>query len=711
MPSVLAAFKLPRKLVTLDFETYYSADYSLSKLTTEAYVRDLRFEVIGVSVKVDGRPAVWMEEADFRAWAGKVDWTSIVLLAHHAHFDGLILSERYGIRPGFWLDTLSMSRALRGPGRGNDLATLAEAYGVGHKGNEVKDAKGKRRRDFSVAEWLQYGAYSNNDVELAREIYARMRPHLPAAELLLIDTTVRMFTEPSFVADQDVLTRTLDAERKKKRDVLLGVAQSAGVNIPRHLLTSGDAGVDAQIAALLTATAKVLRSDPQFYKLLHAHGVDPGTKRNKKGDQVPALAKTDPGMQSLLEGEDATARALVEARLTVKSTIVETRTERMMAIGRRGRVPFYLKFCGAHTHRWSGGDKMNPQNFNRGGALRNALLAPPGHILVVADSSQIEARKVAWFAGEASVLDTFRRLDALGYDEKGEPRGDFYSERGSVYFSRKITKKTDPVERQTSKSMELGLGFGMGWFAFAGSLLKGFLGAPPVQFTEEHAQKFGVDLYRFEFEPLWRGGPRGLEEVARLAGTGVRLQRPGERALLVHCAVTHHLVRLYRTTNARIAGVWKVMEQLLPIMGEEGDADGVRARFGPLEVVRHGLRKPNGMVLHYPGLRRSKDGDGWVYQGGKSGREVVPVYGGLLTENVVQSLARDVVAEQALWVRAAGHHIGTTTHDEIVAVVPEAQGEKCLADMLRIMRTPPSWCCDLPLNATGAVARTYGDAK
>lgn len=690
---------IPSARVVLDFETYYSADYSLSKLTTEAYVRDPRFEVIGVGVKVGSRPSVWMEADAFRAWASRVRWEGVALLAHHAHFDGFALSHHFGIRPGFWLDTLSMSRALRGPGKGNDLGSTAERFGVGRKGEERERAIGKRRRDFTPEEWLRYGVYCNNDVELTASLAERMLTGFPLEELWLIDMTVRMFTEPAFVADLDLLGRTLDDEREKKRKVLTAVAQQAGVQVPPG----------ATVEQALEAARKVLSSSDKFADLLRSLGVEPGTKEGKKGT-IYAFAASDPAMHALLEHERDEVRALAESRLTVKSTLIETRTERFIGIARRGPFPIYLKYCGAHTNRWSGGDSQNAQNLNRGGALRAALLAPPGHVLVAADSGQIEARVTAWVSGEQGVLDTFRRLDALGYDERGEPLGDFYSERGSVYFGKPLSKKTTPVERQTAKSMELGLGFGQGWFSFAANLLKGFMGAPPVQFTAEQVALFGVDVAEFRDVPQWRGGPTGAERVAELEATGARLKHPGPGALLIHCAVTAHLVRLYRRSNARVAAFWKTCDQLLGVMEpSEGDPLAVRARVGPLEILRHAIRKPNGLVLHYPGLKRTANG--YMYLGGKSGREPTSVYGGLLTENIVQSLARDVMAEQALWARAAGYKVATTTHDEIVLVVPEANGARALADMLRIMKRPPAWCAGLPLNATGAVARSYGDCK
>lgn len=347
---------IPTTIVHLDFETFYSTEYQLKKLTTEAYVRDERFEVLGVGVRVGNAPAVWLEAWDFAAWRKRVDWSRVAVNAHHAHFDGLILSERFGVRPAFWFDTLSLGRALTGLG---GLDKLAAHFGIGRKTVGLEAVKGKRRADLTQAQWAELGAYCANDVDLAAALLERMRVGFPVAELWAIDTTIRMFTEPVLVGDLAVLGAALTDERAKKKALLERIAG--------HVPPGGDP---------LEAARSALASNEKFAALLTSLGVTVPTKINDAGEVKPAFAKGDPGFAALLEHEDEIVREVCAARLGVKSTIIETRTERMLGIAQRGRVPIYLKYCGAHTNRWSGGDKMNPQNFNRGGALRAALLAP-----------------------------------------------------------------------------------------------------------------------------------------------------------------------------------------------------------------------------------------------------------------------------------------------------------------------------------------------
>lgn len=688
----------PSTIVGLDFETFYSTDFTLKKLGTEPYVRDPRFEVVGVGVKLGARPSQWMEERDFRAWATKFPWARVAVLAQHAHFEGLILWHHYGVRPGFWLDTLSMSRAIHGPGgptgKGNDLGSLAIHYGVGVKGDELAAAKGKRRRDFSPAEWLVLGGYCNNDNELARGILGQMR--LPLFELRLIDATVRMFAEPVLHGNQDLLSRAVAEEQARKLAVLRGVAHLAGAEATKKL-------------TIEQAAKKVLGSNAKLAALLEGLGVDVPMKNGKNG-RIYAFAATDPGMHQLLEHPDERVRTLAEARIEVKSTLIGARTPRFLATAQRGPMPVYLKYASAHTHRWGGGDSMNWQNLIRGGELRASIEAPavweewmgegvsgePG-VLAVADLSQIEPRMTAWLAGQESLLETFRRNDAKG------KAGDIYSDEGSIYFRRPLSKETTPIERQTSKNIIIGLGYNMGSIKFGSSILAGMNGSPPIQFGQKELEEFGIDPVAFEqrpHNPRDEGGPTCGDKVRELTA---RVPYP---ELIVHIAVADYFVRTYRARNSRIAALWKTMGRLLDVMADPNGS----MQFGPLRAEHERLVKPSGLALLYPRLRRT--GDGFVYWGYKDGRmQWVKIYGGALTENVVQSLSRDVVAEQLLRVTDAGYRLVTTTHDEGVCATSESHGQRCFELMVKEMKTAPAWCQGLPLNASGGVARSYGAVK
>jgi DNA polymerase len=714
---------IPSTIVTLDFETFFDPErgYTLKKLTHEAYIRDPRFEVIGVGVKVNAGPSVWLEDADFRVWMHEVDWANAAVLGHNmALFDAFILAHHYGIKAGFYLDTLPMSRALNGP-TGNNLKDLSIKYGVGEKGDELINAKGKRRRHFTPEEWLRFGDYCRQDCDLTHGIFQKMP--FPEVELRLINLTARCFVDPTLELDRPLAEAYLVQEKDAKRKLLLKVVE----------VFTGRKFQAATEEDALALAKPVLLSNDKFAAQLLELGIEPGMKvsaqaSKKAGHDVYAyaFAKTDSFMQELLEtDEPPEARYLAEARIGVKSTINETRAERFLAIASRGRLPVPLKYYGAHTGRWSGTDKVNFQNLPRvfydkatgemlTGHLRQALRAPKGEALVVVDLAQIEPRVTAWLAGHDDMLDSFRRNDAQTrvYRETGQgEEGDIYSDEGSKFFGKKLSKSKTKKERQAAKSMIIGLGYGMGWLKFAGVLLK-----DGVQFDASFAEQYGVDVRAFA-----AAGPKGKktfgEQVEEMPS-----RLPLEERI-THCAVTKYFVDLYRRVNTPVTELWAHMEEVLESMLVEDAEPWPVGPGGVLKVVRHALVLPNGLQLRYPGLRMHQKtrADGrpgkpeFTYLGGKSGKQVEKAYGGHMVENVVQALARIVLGEMALDIEDRAIELGgrfvTTTHDETVAAVPERHADELFKYALERMRVAPSWAPGLPLDADGGIAAAYGEAK
>ena len=192
------------KIITLDFETYYAKDYGLRKCTTEEYIRHEQFEVIGVSVKVDDGETEWFSgtKKDTKEFLKKLDWESSVAVAHNAMFDMAILNWHFDIRPRKIVDTLSMARALYGTEVGGSLDALVTRFNLGVKGNEVLNALGKRRLDFTPEEMEAYAGYCINDTELTYKLFGVLAKDFPMSELNLIDLTIRMFTEPVIELDE-----------------------------------------------------------------------------------------------------------------------------------------------------------------------------------------------------------------------------------------------------------------------------------------------------------------------------------------------------------------------------------------------------------------------------------------------------------------------------------------------------------------------------
>lgn len=480
---------MPMDLITLDFETYYDRDFSLSKITTEEYVRSDLFEVIGVGVKVNNGGTEWAsgKHEDVQEWLrGSFNWENAMVLAHNTMFDGAILSWRFGIRPRVWLDTLCMGRALHGVEVGGSLKALAERYNLGEKGTEVLNAIGKRRLNFTEEELARYGDYCINDVELTYKLFNRMVRRFPKQELKVIDLTLRMFIEPKLELDLPLLEQHL-AETKAKKESLLV-----------------DSGVEKE----------ELMSNQKFAELLKSFGVEPPTKISlTTGKETLALAKNDEAFVALASHPDVRVQALVAARLGTKSTLEETRTQRFIDIAKRGTLPVPIRYYAAHTGRWGGDDKINMQNLPSRGEnankLKKAILAPEGHVIIDADSSQIEARVLAWLAGQDDLVEAF----AQGKD--------VYKKIAAVIYGKTEEDITKP-ERFMGKTTVLGCGYGMGAAKFQAQLK-----AYGVEVELEECRRI-IDVYRRSNDAivrLWRQAQNALVNMSR--GDHAQLGRPG----------------------------------------------------------------------------------------------------------------------------------------------------------------------------------------
>lgn len=640
------------RVITIDFETYFSKDYSLrnKNLNTSEYIRHPEFKAQCVGIKVDQEPVYWVKHDGVREALASIDWSTSALLAHHTAFDGLILSHHFGIVPAYYLDTLSMARALHSNLIGAGLDEVARFYKLGNKlPNILNSTKGVR--DLPDELMIQLGQYCALDVELCRMIFDKMAAGFPEDELDLIDMTVRMFCDPVLYIDIPRVEKELEREHKERQEII----EASGVSI------------------------KTLSSADMFAEELKALGIIPPSKVSPTtGSATWAFSKTDLEFMNLVYHKDERVQKLVKARLAAKSTIGETRAKRFLDVGADGKkLPVYLNYCGAHTTRWSAGNKMNLQNLKRGGELRRAIIAPPGHVIVVADSAQIEARVTAWLAQDKELLDLFRN------------GADVYKHMASQIYSAPIDDITKD-QRFIGKIAVLGLGYGMGWVKFQHTLATGAMG-PVVDMKDEECQK---------------------------------------------------IVNKYRSSRKEIAALWQKMEfLLLALIRKRQDS----IKIGDTEVIRYDaqnrLHLPSGLYLQYPFLTADFDQSDETYSNYKyfdlkSGARAVfndsfdeekgkKLYGGLLTENIVQALSRIIVGEQMLAIKRKMvdlHHPGaavaissgipvgrvvTMTHDEIVICCPEQQAYMVEKLMIDEMKTPPAWCSDIPLNAEGGFDYNY----
>jgi len=477
-------------LITLDFETFYSKDVGFKKMTTEEYVRHPEFHAIGVGVKVNDGDTEWYSgsHGEVKQYLSSLtDWDNAALLCHNTLFDGCILAWHFGLKPKLYLDTLSMARAIHGVEAGGSLKALAERYALGVKGTDVDEAIGLGRADFTPEHLAQYGEYCKNDVDLTFDLFGELASSFPEDELKLIDMTLRMFIDPVFTVDDALLSARLDEIREEKSTLLKALMDKLSCETEEDV-------------------RKKLASNKQFGALLEELGIKPPMKVSKTtGKDTLALAKNDEGFLALTEHEDPFIQQLCAVRLGTKSTIEESRIARFIDIGARnkGLLPIPLKYYGAHTGRWAGADKVNFQNLpsrdKKKKALKNAVMAPDGYEVINCDSSQIEARVLAWLAGQDELVEAFAKGD------------DVYSLFASKIYERDISK-ANPVERFVGKTCILGLGYGTGALKLQHTLKT----TPPgVELSEEECKNI-VSLYRETNDKiidLWSDGDDVIKDL------------------------------------------------------------------------------------------------------------------------------------------------------------------------------------------------------
>jgi DNA polymerase len=448
----------------------------------------------------------------------------------------------------------------------------------------------------------QLGVYALNDVELTAKLYDKLLPGMPDDELALIDLTMRWCCRPVLCIDLPRIVRAYkEAARARRKKI-----RASGTSL------------------------EVLSSQQRFLDHLINLDIEVPYKTNSKGKQIPALAKNDLGFQQMMT-DYPEHRALFEGRMAAKSTLEVTRIKRIYKIGAQGgTLPMPLNYYGAHTGRWSGADGLNPQNFTRGSELRKSVIAPPGWVILVADYKQIELRLNVWFCSELMWLDVLR---------KGM---DIYRVAAAQHFEIPY-EEVDDAQRFFGKTLELGLGYNMGWKKFRTQCaLKG------INLTEEQAYK---------------------------------------------------AVNLYRNSHPSIRGMWTNLSGKLIGMYQSQFAETHR----PVQFIHEGVLLPNGMRLDYAGLTPTEDGD-WYYG---LGNKRTKIYGGKMLENIMQALARVILGEHLLEIQRAGIISVSSTHDEPIMVVREKDAEEAAKAVEQIMVCAPSWAPKLPIEVEVSWAKEY----
>lgn len=513
--------------IGLDWETYWAKNYSLTRLSTSEYVRDKRFRAHGAAISrgSEGFKPRWVTHDELPAVLASIDWNKTRLVAHNMEFDGFVLAERYGYRPAQYFCTMSAARFWHQGEVDVGLDKLSKFHGLPGKLDGLAATKGIYILPPEIEQ--QLGVYACDDVMKSLLLWNRYKSKLPPDEQQLMDITFRMFCDPVLEVDLNLVREGFkDALRKRI----------------------------AKVDAADWVDSSILRSSDKFAQALADLGVDPPTKISKTtGKRTWAFAKSDEEFTSLLDHKDERVRTLVEARIESKSTIALTRALRLFRMGRTGKLAVALQYARAKTHRWSGSNKMNLQNFVRGSILRRAIRAAAGHVICVADSSNIEARGSAWLAGQEDALDLFRT------------GGDPYNDMATTIYGRPVyrDKPEDFIEGFVGKTAVLGLIYGMG--------------APKFQLTCK----------------------RGM------GGISVNLE-------LDFC---QFVVETWRRKNFRVVEGWDVMDQWAHLMAAGSDVK-LDFHGLSLDAKAKRIWFPNGTSMYYPDCQFDEEG-GVIYRDGR----------------------------------------------------------------------------------------------
>lgn len=623
------------QLLTCDFETYYDREYSLSKMSTEDYICDPRFEVILVSVKVNDAKPQWFSGTlkQTKEWLHQFPFRTSGVIGHNQMFDATILQHVFDLRPGVIFDTISMAQAqIRPFTSGVSLAKCLEYCDFEglRKGTAVHNMIGRTRASLSRSELYAYADYCMTDVEGTYLLFQHLKPIFPRSEFQIMDMTHRMYLDPVIELDAPLLAQIL-AEEKANKAALMQRVQSI-------------------------CTTDQLMSNDKFAEVLTKLGVElPMKVSPTTGGLTYAFAKSDPEFKAMCEEyeDNELVSLVIDARLGVKSTIKETRTERLLKIATTyGKLRVPLNYYAAHTGRYGGTQKINMQNPPRINKkqidpatkktsrrqIRYAMKAPKGHVFIAADLSQIEARIVAWLAKCNTLVTDFAN------------KADVYSRFATIAYGIETVKDRSPdddLRRFVGKTCILGLGYGMGHKKLRTTLAK-----DNVKLDEKESQK---------------------------------------------------LVYTYRGTYHEIPTLWSDMDYAMRSMMR-----GDRGKIGPLMFGKEMVVLPNGMPMHYRDLRHVAGGD-VMYTFGVENRKL---FGGKLTENIVQALARIIVMDNMIAIsKAYGLQPVLQVHDELDYIVPEADAARLVAGIKQIMSVPPSWAPDLPVAAEVNTGYTFGDCK
>ena len=638
------------KICTLDLETFWDVGHSLTKMSPIAYCMHPETEIISCAFKFgEGETEVVFGEQNVVDYCNKVDWSNYWVVGHNlSAFDSMILSWRLNVKPKLWGCTLAMARPIHAKDVGLSLAKLVHHYRLGVKDNFALLQTKGRHLCDFTEQEIKDMGVYNK--EDVDQCYGLLKKLVPQTKR--DEVKLIDMTIRSLIEPQfDCDTELLNNTLVEEVERKRSALLEASKKMDVYELGMDD---DEAVANVL----KLLSSAPKFGKFLVSVGVEVPMKISPTTEkEIPALAKTDEAFIALQEHDNPLVAVAANARLDAKSTLLQTRIQSFLVASDahpHKMLPIPLRYYGADTTgRWSGWG-YNPQNLPRINPYKPKLSDALRKSLRAPPGYKVV---VADLSGIELRVNHFlwQVPSSMEMFQADPENADLYKDFASTLYGVK-QKDVTKEQRQVGKVAHLGLGFGAGHVTF--------------------------------------------QKVAKLMG-GVNISINESK----------DIVDTWRDAYSDITAAWRTCHKALPtiIRGAEG---GALDPWGMVYPIPEGLQTPKG-VIRYPNLRTEVNEETgrteFIYG---DGRNKARIYAGKIVENIVQHLARNVIADNALEVQRKLRLIpALMVHDELVYVVPEEKAQATLDAVQEIMRTPPTWWPELLTWSEGDIGDTYGDAK
>ena len=693
----------------IDFETFFSDDYSLTKkdMTYLKFIKHQFFKIQSAAVRIgNGKTHYFRTAEEIRDYIEEalIENPDLVLVAQQAFFDGGIVRYHFGLEFKYCIDLPSLSRAVWPNAMFHNLNAIGERLYPGDKSKQKSDDIAFTKGVYNWTDLIheRNERYNIQDTDLLAEfVQYFVNGGFPHDVLLQQSIVNMMYFKPSFHADVPLLTKARNEAEKRQEEAVQAAIKFLQENarVYKHFwITMADRDktkypTQKAYNEIYRRTfgmppmkdkselRKVLTSNDKFAYLL------------EKGFDIPVplkqgSSKIDPDAMTYAQGKnDVEFQAMMTAhrdlavvwtgRMESKSNQEKTRATTFLEYADLcdGFIPVPLRNSAAHTHRLGGTESINMQNLGRKSPCRPALTGGGVYAINATDSSNIESRVSAWFCGHEEKLDLFRR------------GGDPYNETATVIFGYPVDRKSKTVDHSmqgaVGKATDLGCGYQMGADRFRDYLNAGPLGMDPIF----------------------------LEDIPELA----KYPNPYK-----------YVIDKYRRANYPIKDMWDTLQSTIFDMARKS----CDYELGPLLVRHERIWLPSGLSLHYPGLHKTKEGN-WAYESRDGGLSFL--FGGKLLENIIQALSQIIILRQMVWISCYlelvyGDEARTAlqVHDEVVSAFPlegaELTGytdrgepiwkngekiEEVSADITAIMHRTDGWFDGIPIGADGETHLQY----